>query len=231
MEGPAHIERSTERSDYQEALLSHDVQQCDVPFQNDVPRSDCSAAPGVPHCKAHVLARRRATLDTTISCKKEHTLMKRILMAALTAGACALSGFGVISTVHAASIQNDVRIPVSGQVINACNGELVDFTGYFHLSATATSDGAGGFHLDFHDNAQGIKAVGETTGVKYVGSQADHFTLNLTNGAMNATQNGQFQAIAQGTVPNFTVTYLLHITVNANGTITATVDNFNSTCH
>src|SRR5437763_2709565 len=114
---------------------------------------------------------------------------------------------------HAANVIDAVDIPVSGTVFNPCNGELVDFSGYFHELIHVTGDMAGGYHLDIHDNTQGIHAVGETTGVKYVGNQTDHFTLNLTPGAQNTTQNGHFTEISQGSAPNFVVYYLLHITV------------------
>jgi hypothetical protein len=131
---------------------------------------------------------------------------------------------------HAANVVNAVGFPVSGTVFNPCNGEAVDFSGHIHFLVNVTGDMAGGFHLDIHDNTQGIHAVGETTEVQYVGTQTDHYTLNFTPGATNSTANGQFTEISQGSGPNFVVYYLLHVTVNADGTVTVFVDNLRLAC-
>ncbi|HZU14402.1 MAG TPA: hypothetical protein VFB58_16300 [Chloroflexota bacterium] len=154
--------------------------------------------------------------------------MKR--RAILLVAACALLILGIArsGTATAAPIYN-MQVPVAGVLPNPCTGEPMDFTGSIHMSGTVTTTASGTFHLDFHDNAAGIKAIGETTGAQYIGTQNDHFTINTAAGG-TITENGSFKAIGQGSLPNWTSSYLLHVTVDANGNLTAYVDNFTANC-
>lgn len=138
-----------------------------------------------------------------------------------------------VSASHAYAASSDgaqsISFPVSGEVFNPCNGDVVDFTGEFHDVANVTINN-NSFHIVFQDNAQGIHGIGTPSGVSYSGSQHDNFVLNETIGASNVTEEGSFTEISQGSAPNFVVHDLLHITVNADGTVTATVDNFTAEC-
>jgi hypothetical protein len=127
------------------------------------------------------------------------------------------------AVVRAAQLYN-FWFPVDAVLTNPCNGEDVAFTGKFHSTFNVTVNG-NTFHIEAHDNAAQISGTGLSTGAKYTGSQADNFTLNLAKGEID-TEEGMFRMNGQGGVPNFTVHYLLHITVNANGDLTAFVDHY-----
>jgi hypothetical protein len=127
----------------------------------------------------------------------------------------------------AAVVENVHDIPLSGAVFNPCNGETVTFTGVDHFTAKVTLDGAGGFHLDDHDNIH-VTATGDQ-GNSYEGNQEDNAPLN-GRVAMVQTLPLTFSEISKGSAPNSEVHALQHITVNANGTVTVFFSNFTSSC-
>jgi len=51
----------------------------------------------------------------------------------------------------------------------------------------------------------------------------------VTPGATTQTEVDVFNAIGQGSAPNFTVRGVVHTTVDANGNVTASVDHFTAT--
>jgi hypothetical protein len=141
--------------------------------------------------------------------------------------ACLLAmGVLVFAWKGRASVVTNVDIPVSGVVFNPCNGENVFFNGVDHFTAHLTISGIG-FHLDTHDNIH-VTATGDQ-GNSYEGNQEDN---SETNGRVGAEQTVMlvFREISKGSAPNFEVHTLLHVTVNADGTVTAFVNNFTSVC-
>lgn len=158
--------------------------------------------------------------------------MKRLFVVACLAVTMSFSATFMMSvpSAHAMNVAN-LTLPVSGVISNPCDGQSYGFSGYFHIVIGVTGDMAGGFHLDVQDNTQGIRLYNVATGQQVgVGSQTDHETVNLTPGASNETLNGHFTEITQGSSPNFIVTYLMHITVNADDTVTAYIDNYSASC-
>jgi hypothetical protein len=126
----------------------------------------------------------------------------------------------------AATLINE-NIPLAGAVFNPCNGETVSFQGTDHETIHETIDKAGGFHLSIHDNIH-VTAVGDQ-GNTYVGNQVDNFTVNAKVGE-EETSTFSFSEISRGSAPNFVVKALFHITVHADGTVSAFVDNFTAEC-
>jgi hypothetical protein len=106
------------------------------------------------------------------------------------------------------------------------NGDLVHLSGSLHMVVDLTVDSAGGFHFKEHAQPQGISGVDLTTGAKYQGTGVtqDQETISA-NGAEEATFVNNFRLIGQGPDNNYTVHENAHITINANGVVTATVDN------
>lgn len=139
----------------------------------------------------------------------------------------AMTALLLIPLTAVAAIVANVHIPVSGAVFNPCNGETVTFSGIDHFTATVTLDGAGGFHMTSHDNVH-VTATG-SLGNSYEGNQEDNFEFNGRVG-VEQTFVLTFSEISKGSAPNFEMHILQHITVNANGTVTAFVDNITSNC-
>ena len=125
-----------------------------------------------------------------------------------------------------ASIVN-VDIPVSGALINPCNGETVTFSGIDHFTARVTLDSAGGFHMGLHDNIH-VTATGDQ-GNSYEGNQEDNNEFNGRIGVVS-TFVLTFSEISKGSAPNFEVHELQHITINPNGTVTVVVDHMTANC-
>jgi hypothetical protein len=110
-------------------------------------------------------------------------------------------------------------------------GEVVKLSGPLHtlISLTINGNNVSGY---FQFQPQGISGIGETTGAKYNGTgvTAQSFKTSLQNGQSNFTFVNNFRMIGQGPGNNFLVHESLHITTNANGTLTVFHDNFSADC-
>jgi hypothetical protein len=110
-------------------------------------------------------------------------------------------------------------------------GEVVDLSGPLHtlISFTINGNNVSGY---FHFQPQGISGTGETTGAKYqaTGVTQESFKSYLQNGQANFTFVNNFRIIGQGPGNNFLVHETLHLTINADGTLTVSHDNFSADC-
>ena len=84
-----------------------------------------------------------------------------------------------------------------------------------------------------HFQPQGAGGTGLTTGDSYnaVGVTQEVDTLALTGGANEFTFTNNFRLIGQGVDNNLQVHQTLHVTINANGTVTTVVDNTSIDCN
>ena len=84
-----------------------------------------------------------------------------------------------------------------------------------------------------HFQPQGGEGVGLTTGDKYnpTGVTQEVDTLALTGGATEFTFVNNFRIIGQGPGNNLQVHQLVHVTINANGDVTNTIDNTSVECN
>jgi hypothetical protein len=75
--------------------------------------------------------------------------------------------------------------------------------------------------------------IGETTGVTYHGTGVSTLSqhVSLVDGSANGTFVSRFDFVGQGSVPNFFMDEVMHITANANGTVTASFDVLDTSCH
>jgi hypothetical protein len=138
-----------------------------------------------------------------------------------------LLGMLFITTNANAAVIANIDIPVNGTVFNPCNGETVTFNGVEHLVVSLTLDASGGFHSDEKLNVH-VTATGDQ-GNSYEGNQEEHLTINGRVGLVQ-TLPQTFSEISTGSAPNFEIHSLMHITVNANGTVTAFVSTYTSSC-
>jgi hypothetical protein len=155
-------------------------------------------------------------------------MRKGVLLGALALG---LTGWLIPATATAAGgaqIQNE---SVVGDVlVNPCNGESVTITsGTFQIVTHETATSSGGFHLNVAGNAQGVKGVG-TGGASYQAPGGFWVEMNATPGAQVSTEVGVLNLIGQGTTPDFRQGGVLHVTVDANGNVTASIDRQVETC-
>jgi hypothetical protein len=138
------------------------------------------------------------------------------------------------AAAQAANVQN-TSVPISFSAPVPCAnggaGEVVDFAGFIHdVVAITTNNNTTTYTAE--ENFQGLKGIGETTGIGYVGTGATHTTQNgqfITGPlAEGVTLHESFNG--QGPATNFTTSELIHFTLNANGTLTATVITVKVSC-
>jgi hypothetical protein len=116
-------------------------------------------------------------------------------------------------------------IPLDAIRSGDCTGEDVELSGTIHLVSQLQSDGS----VVGHINYQGVSAVGLTSGTKYRASTVDNFRLAAPFPS-DITSVRTLRLISQGAEDNLLVSFLFHITVNANGETTAQVEDVNIKC-
>jgi hypothetical protein len=152
--------------------------------------------------------------------------MRRLLQAALLVLALVL----VPTSVSAAVIQNDT-MPLSQEVANPCTGDVFIASGSIHLVIAETIDLSGGMHFHIDVNVSNVTGVGSITGSRYRG--VGGFWAEFNGRApypFTMTETAVFGLISQGSSPNLVSTATFHFTVNANGTVTSTVDRMRIAC-
>ncbi len=113
---------------------------------------------------------------------------------------------------------------------NGGAGEVIDVSGPLHVLQSLTISSSGNFSDVFHFQPQGISGVGLTTGAKYQATRITQFKDHFNNLPFSSSFINNFYMIGQGPGNNFKVHETFHFTVNANGDLTAFVDNFFVTC-
>jgi hypothetical protein len=140
---------------------------------------------------------------------------------------------GVIATSSAAGAAaaggtTIVRQPVAGSTA-VCNDTVLSVTaGVLKIVTHETLTPSGAYNLGVEGDAQGVHAVAPT-GAAYQLPGGFWIEMNVTPGATTQTETNVFNAIGQGNAPNFTVRGVVHMTVDANGNVTASVDHFTAT--
>jgi hypothetical protein len=104
-------------------------------------------------------------------------------------------------------------------------GEAIHLSGTLLTEFSFTETSNGNVEIGFHFNPQGITGVGLTSGATY---HATGETLGTTtiraNGGISDTFVNNFKIIGEGRAPNFLETDVIHLTVNAQGEVTASVE-------
>ncbi len=139
------------------------------------------------------------------------------------------------SFAAATTFTDNVSFPVDIGVFIPCAaggaGEVVFLSGNLHsLFHSTVNDN--NFTIKIHNQPQGISGTGLTTGDLYQGTGVTQETFggSFVNGQFADTFVNNFRIIGQGTGNNFLIHQTFHFTFNANGELTAFVDNFSSEC-
>jgi hypothetical protein len=143
---------------------------------------------------------------------------------------------GLAASVATAGVtQNDVNQTTAFSVFVPCAnggaGENVSGTIDLHILTTATVNG-NNVSGKSHFQPQGSSLLGEVTGDTYqaTGVTQETFKGSLQNGQFTDTFVNNFRIIGHGPGNNFLVHEVTHITINANGDVTVTFDNFSADC-
>ena len=149
--------------------------------------------------------------------------MRKLLVLLITIAALAMP-------LAAQASATTEKVPFDANV-TACNGDVIHITGTLLSIFTETTTPSGGFIVSSHFQPQGIMGVDLTTGTRYVatGLTRDILVTSPSGGSTETFVN-RFHIQATSGAESFIVSEVFHITVNANGDVTAFVDNFSSTC-
>ena len=158
----------------------------------------------------------------------------RVLLAAIVVLFLCMAGTVGIRMANAGAVSASFPITLSVFVPCAADGagEVVDLSGPLHSVISVTVN-ANNVHVNMLFNPQGISGTGETTGAKYqaTGETRTDVNADIVAFPLNMTFVNNFKIIGQGPGNNFLVHENAHVTVNANGAVTALVDNPSVICH
>jgi hypothetical protein len=161
--------------------------------------------------------------------------MKALLVSALTAislaGCDATSrtvGPGPISLN--ASVVEQQFTPLDLYFINNCTGDVFLVTGTIHVVLTETVAIGGRFQRGAHVNFQSAGGEDLTTGVRYRVISNQELTRTYGGLASERTTQLIIKLVGSGPTDNYSARTLAHVTVNANGQVTASFDEGEVVC-
>ena len=135
---------------------------------------------------------------------------------------------------HAAVTENEsvplnhFRVPVP--CANGGAGDVVTLNGRLHVLSTFTINDN---RISGSDHFQPQRLRGtDREGNRYhgVGVTQDHFHASLVNGQFTDTSVNNFYIVGIAHAPSFRLHETFHVTFNAKGRVTATVDHVRVTC-
>lgn len=144
-----------------------------------------------------------------------------------------LSGLLVIAPVSAAFAAqiNNYTIPVAASFNDGCTGDLVNLTGNFHLRSAATTSSNGGRHVSLSANYEDLRLYDTVTGITCAGHGNSAFAFNFGAGATVEYTIGTHIGLAcPGPANNTLIDEKIHVTIDANGNLSASVSDFTSRC-
>jgi hypothetical protein len=141
------------------------------------------------------------------------------------------AGPSSLGRTPALAVESNERIPVSGIAYSDCGNENIAVTGVFHPVNAVTFDASGGYHLVFHYNLD-AKGISQMTGAQYVVQTRASVELNFpaTSLGQQFNRTDLFTLIGQGAAPNEVLTARIHFTVDANGIVRSSLDQFRLKC-
>ena len=139
-------------------------------------------------------------------------------------------------SAQALAITTNNFVPFAQLVVVPCAnggaGDLLLLSGILHIQSHLTINGNRVIVKD-HFQPQGATALGLVTGDIYhgVGVTQFHDTIPLVNGAATSNVINNFRMIGPGPDNNLQVHQNVQITINANGDVTAVVNNNSVVCN
>jgi hypothetical protein len=148
-------------------------------------------------------------------------MLRRLVAAGLPA---ALACVVVIATAQAAT--TSIRFPISFTATDC--PDPVALSGTLHEVFTTVDNGSTVL-VSVVDNPQGVTGIGLVSGLTYQGTGVTRESFTLAKGSTDTFVNN-FRLISRGPGSDVIVQDVFHITVNANGDVTATLDRTTVNC-
>ena len=156
--------------------------------------------------------------------------VRRTLVAAISALLVSLP----MATAGLAEVETNTTIPLNQIVLVPCAnggaGELVQLSGTLHVVDSLTTDAQGGIHRTLLFQPQGGIGTGLTTGTIYRATGETRYGFNVNGPFEPNTFVNNFKIIGPGPANNWLVHETVHVSMDANGQIRATVDNLSVEC-
>ena len=132
----------------------------------------------------------------------------------------------------ATTIRNRTTVPFDVVVDNPCTGEPVALSGAQLLISHLVFDERGGVHAHFRLVPQQVRGVGLRSGTEYhaVGGGGNNFTADADDAPLVTSSRATANVVSQGGSDNLVMHSTTHLTINANGEVTAVVNNVKLTC-
>jgi hypothetical protein len=130
--------------------------------------------------------------------------------------------------------QSDIDLTLPGWYeVNSCTGEHLHInSGTWHIDVHGVINNNNKVSFAKHTNTNNYKLVSLSTGIEYTGSFVSNtdYSSTFTNGLFTATSTLSVLLTTPGGSNNSVLKADEHITINANGVLTAYLDNFRSGC-
>jgi hypothetical protein len=154
----------------------------------------------------------------------------RRLAALLAACAMVAASLPASAVARATPTHESFSFPFEFSGSNPCSGENVVFSGRFSGEVTTFRDASGGVHFTAHQllTAQGKGDLGNRYTFSDTLNTSVHFDSD--SAPFILTQTLVDHVIAQGDAPNFILHTTIHITINANGEVTASAFESKAEC-
>jgi hypothetical protein len=133
---------------------------------------------------------------------------------------------------QATTFTSQITVPVVETIFNPCTGEQLDVSGNIHFLVSMTVNSNTSFFTLTVNNDE-VVATGETTGNTYRDQGVGTFSESSSNFGFPVeftAENNSELIGTKSTAGRALLEETLHVTINANGTMTAFVDNFSLKC-
>ena len=159
--------------------------------------------------------------------KKQHFILGTaftlvVALTAISGASPSLASATATTTVYHMPVSpSSFEVPCA----NGGAGEIVNFTGYLHVTEHTTFDANGGFHLAWSVNPMGVVGVGEDSGDTYrgVGCTSQSVYVAPDGLPITATYVDNFGVIGTGQAPNLFMKTIDRFTIDANGNVTTAI--------
>jgi hypothetical protein len=134
------------------------------------------------------------------------------------------------ATTSTQQLVNHIAVTRFVPCANGGVGEDVFVSGDIHIVFHVTLDGSGGAHVVEVHNPEGVSGTGLTTGALYRGVGGTLLDASNVRVGEEHTSVRNMMLIGQGPGNNLILHADFHVTVLADGTVTAFHDNLSMTC-
>jgi hypothetical protein len=125
-----------------------------------------------------------------------------------------------VAAREASAAAQVIRVPLVGSSTSGCVPPGTYVSGELHLTTRFTVN-ATGIHVGVEINSSGAKIFVPGLGEFISNESHEHETNVNFNGATETTINDSFRFVSKTVRENYRMDVKLHVTVNANGTVTA----------